>query len=73
MFGIRVVALVPKAVENNGIKPLIIHCIIPQQSFSEKCLDMSEVLKAFNYIRSQALNHCQFQEFIEETGEKIGP
>ncbi|GJQ84956.1 putative EPM2A (laforin) interacting protein 1 [Trypoxylus dichotomus] len=37
------VALVSKAVENGG--PLVLHCIIHQQSLCGKCLDMSEVLK----------------------------
>ncbi|CAL1295258.1 unnamed protein product [Larinioides sclopetarius] len=41
-----VVALVSKAVENDGgSKPLALHCIIHQQSLCGKCLDMSEVLK----------------------------
>ncbi|GFY78101.1 uncharacterized protein TNIN_9991 [Trichonephila inaurata madagascariensis] len=41
-----VVALVSKAVENDGgSKPLVLHCIIHQQSLCGKCLDMSEVLK----------------------------
>jgi hypothetical protein len=57
-----VVALVSKAVENNGgSKPLVLHCIIHQQSLCEKCLDMSEVLKpailVVNFIRSTGLNH----------------
>ncbi|CAH1107975.1 unnamed protein product [Psylliodes chrysocephalus] len=41
-----VVALVSKAVENvGGSNPLVLHCIIHQQSLCGKCLDMSEVLK----------------------------
>ncbi|GFR24566.1 general transcription factor II-I repeat domain-containing protein 2 [Trichonephila clavata] len=46
-----VVALVSKAVENDGgSKPLVLHCIIHQQSLCGKCLDMSEVLKpVINY------------------------
>ncbi|KAK4877398.1 hypothetical protein RN001_009904 [Aquatica leii] len=62
MCGINkeVVALVSKAVENDGgSKPLIVHCIIHQQC--AKCLVMSEVLKSIisvvNFIRSHALNH----------------
>ncbi|GFY76828.1 general transcription factor II-I repeat domain-containing protein 2B [Trichonephila inaurata madagascariensis] len=52
-----VVALVSKAVENDGgSKPLVLHCIIHQQSLCGKCLDMSEVLKpvisVVNFIRS---------------------
>ncbi|GFY77278.1 general transcription factor II-I repeat domain-containing protein 2 [Trichonephila inaurata madagascariensis] len=60
-----VVALVSKAVENDGgSKPLVLHCIIHQQSLCGKCLDMSEVLKpvisVVNFIRSTGLNHRQF-------------
>ncbi|GFY62360.1 general transcription factor II-I repeat domain-containing protein 2 [Trichonephila inaurata madagascariensis] len=71
-----VVALVSKAVENDGgSKPLVLHCIIHQQSLCGKCLDMSEVLKpvisVFNFIRSTGLNHRQFREFIEEIGENV--
>ncbi|GFS46095.1 general transcription factor II-I repeat domain-containing protein 2 [Trichonephila inaurata madagascariensis] len=65
------VAFVSKAVENDGgSKPLVLHCIIHQQSLCGKCLDMSEVLKpvisVVNFIRSTGLNHRQFREFIEE-------
>ncbi|GFQ68052.1 general transcription factor II-I repeat domain-containing protein 2 [Trichonephila clavata] len=70
-----VVALVSKAVENDGgSKPLVLHCIIHQQSLCGKCLDMSEVLKpvisTVNFIRSFGLNHRQF---IEEIGENDLP
>jgi hypothetical protein len=73
-----VVALVSKAVENDGgSKPLVLHCIIHQQSLCGKCLDMSEVLKpvisVVNFIRSTGLNHRQFREFIEEIGENDLP
>ncbi|GFS55224.1 general transcription factor II-I repeat domain-containing protein 2 [Trichonephila inaurata madagascariensis] len=66
-----VVALVSKAVENDGgSKPLVLHCIIHQQSLCGKCLDMSEVLKpvisVVNFIRSTGLNHRHFREFIGE-------
>ncbi|GFQ93767.1 general transcription factor II-I repeat domain-containing protein 2B [Trichonephila clavata] len=73
-----VVALVSKAVENDGgSKPLVLHYIIHQQSLCGKCLDMSEVLKpvisTVNFIRSFGLNHRQFRQFIEEIGEKDLP
>ncbi|CAL1278657.1 unnamed protein product [Larinioides sclopetarius] len=73
-----VVALVSKAVENDGgSKPLVLHCIIHQQSLCGKCLDMSEVLKpvisTVNFIRSLGLNHRQFRQFIEEIGENDLP
>ncbi|GFY79150.1 general transcription factor II-I repeat domain-containing protein 2 [Trichonephila inaurata madagascariensis] len=73
-----VVALVSKAVENDGgSKPLVLHCIIHQQSLCGKCLDMSEVLKkvisVVDFIRSTGLNHRQFREFIEEIGENDLP
>ena len=73
-----VVALVSKAVENDGgSKPLVLHCIIHQQSLCGKCLDMSEVLKpvisTVNFIRSFGLNHRQFRQFIEEIGENDLP
>ena len=69
-----VVAHVSKAVENDGgSKPLVLHCIIHQQSLCGKCLDMSEVLtpviSTANFIRSSGLNHLQYREFIEEIGE----
>ena len=72
------VALVSKAVENDGgSKPLVLHCIIHQQSLCGKCLDMSEVLKpvisTVNFIRSFGLNHRQFRQFIEEIGENDLP
>ncbi|KAK4871623.1 hypothetical protein RN001_015747 [Aquatica leii] len=50
MCGINkgVVALVLKTVKNDGgSKPLIVRCIIHQQSLCAKCLDMSEVLNIF--------------------------
>ncbi|UYV77791.1 EPM2AIP1 [Cordylochernes scorpioides] len=69
-----VVALVSKAVENDGgSKPLVLHCIIHHQSLCGKCLDMSDVLKpvisTVNFIRSFGLNHRQFRQFIAEIGE----
>ncbi|GFY54035.1 general transcription factor II-I repeat domain-containing protein 2 [Trichonephila inaurata madagascariensis] len=58
-------------------KPLVLHCIIPQQSLCGKCLDMSEVLKpvisVVNFIRSTGPNHRQFRGFIEEIGENDLP
>lgn len=42
----EVVALVSKTVEiDGGLKPLVLHYIIHQQSLCRKCFDMSEVLK----------------------------
>ncbi|UYV75703.1 EPM2AIP1 [Cordylochernes scorpioides] len=69
-----VVALVSKAVENDGgSKPLVLHCFIHQQSLCGKFLDMSDVLKpvisTVNFIRSFGLNHRQFRQFIAEIGE----
>ncbi|XP_071039533.1 general transcription factor II-I repeat domain-containing protein 2-like [Parasteatoda tepidariorum] len=73
-----VVDFVSKSVENDGgSKPLVLHCIIHQQSLCGKCLDMSEVLKpvisTVNFIRSFGLNHRQFRQFIAEIGENDLP
>ncbi|XP_042897913.1 general transcription factor II-I repeat domain-containing protein 2-like [Parasteatoda tepidariorum] len=73
-----VVALVSKAVENDGgSKPLVLYCIIHQQSLCGKCFDMSDVLKpvisTVNFIRSFGLNHRQFRQFIAEIGENDLP
>ncbi|XP_074026327.1 general transcription factor II-I repeat domain-containing protein 2-like [Leptinotarsa decemlineata] len=73
-----VVALVSKAVENDGgSKPLVLHCIIHQQFLCGKCLDMSEVLKpvisVVNFIISTGLNHRQFRGFIQHIGENDLP
>ncbi|GFQ66639.1 general transcription factor II-I repeat domain-containing protein 2 [Trichonephila clavata] len=65
-----VVSFVSKAVEiDGGSKPLVLHCIIHQQSLCGKCLDMSEVLKpvisTVNFIRSFGLNHRQSDNLLK--------
>ncbi|CAH1100697.1 unnamed protein product [Psylliodes chrysocephalus] len=65
-----VVALVSKAVENDGgLKPLDLHCIIHQQSLCGKGYVLKPVISVVNFIRSTRLIHRQFRKFIEEMGE----
>ncbi|GFY73356.1 general transcription factor II-I repeat domain-containing protein 2 [Trichonephila inaurata madagascariensis] len=73
-----VVTLVSKAVENvGGSKPIVLHCIIHQQSLCGKCLDMSQVLRpvisVLNCIRFTGLNKRQFREFIKDMEENDLP
>ena len=54
------------------LNALSIHCIMHQQALCWKDLDISCVLKpvvsAVSFIQGHALNHCQFQAFLEDIG-----
>lgn len=60
--------LVCKKVSEEGGKAIQLHCIIHQQVLCAKHLKydhvMKLVIKAINYIRSKALCHRQFQQFL---------
>ena len=51
-------------------KPIFLHCLIHQQALCLKYVDMSCVMKpvvsVVNFIRSHALNHRQFRDFLKE-------
>ncbi|KAK3702612.1 hypothetical protein RRG08_042602 [Elysia crispata] len=51
-------------------KPILLHCLIHQQALCLKYVDMScvitPVVSAVNIIRSHALNHRQFRDFLKE-------
>lgn len=53
--------------ENNVV---FLHCVIHQEALCKSALDMNHVLnvviKLVNSVRSRALNHRQFREFLEE-------
>ena len=54
--------------ENYGDKLIKLHCIIHQESLCAASLHMEEVMKVavkvVNYIKSNALNHRQFKQFL---------
>lgn len=65
------VALVQRKLEEEGVEDAIaLHCIIHQQALCSKILRfdkvMSDVVKMINLIRSKALKHRQFRDFLEE-------
>lgn len=53
-----------------GVKPKIFHCIIHQQALCGKHIEVVEVMnvvvKTVNFIRSSALRHRQFKNFLAE-------
>lgn len=55
---------------------IIIHCLIHQQNLCAKVLSMDHVMnivvKTVNYIRSHALSHRQFKEFLKELDSEYG-
>lgn len=56
--------------EKEGFKPMTLHCIIHQQALCGKTLDLScvmdPIISIVNFIRSSALRHRQFQDFLKE-------
>ncbi|PVD36572.1 hypothetical protein C0Q70_03557 [Pomacea canaliculata] len=62
--------VIRKVVESNGTELLRLHCIIHQQNLCGKVLNLDHVMKivvsTVNFIRSQALNHRTFKEFLTE-------
>ncbi|KAL4127519.1 hypothetical protein QTP88_011686 [Uroleucon formosanum] len=56
--------------EKEGFKPMTLHCIIHQQALCGKTLDLScvmdPIISTVNFIRSSALRHRQFQDFLKE-------
>uniref|UniRef100_A0A0L8FG52 SPIN-DOC-like zinc-finger domain-containing protein n=1 Tax=Octopus bimaculoides TaxID=37653 RepID=A0A0L8FG52_OCTBM len=54
----------------------IFHCIIHQENLCAKSLKfehvMSKVVSSINFIKHQALNHCQFKEFLEDIEAEYG-
>ena len=63
-------------VSEEGGKSVKLCCIIHQQVLCAKHLQyehiMKPVVKAINYIRSRALCHRQFQQFLEEIDAEYG-
>lgn len=55
---------------------IIIHCLIHQQNLCAQVLSMDHVMqvviKTVNYIRSHALPHRQFKEFLKELDSEYG-
>jgi hypothetical protein len=52
------------------------HCIIHQQNLCAKILNMpnvtTPVIKLINFLKSRALNHRQFNEFLKDLGSEYG-
>lgn len=55
---------------------IVIHCLIHQQNLCAQVLSMDHVMqvviKTVNYIRSHALSHRQFKEFLKELDSEYG-
>ncbi|XP_053505708.1 general transcription factor II-I repeat domain-containing protein 2A isoform X1 [Ictalurus furcatus] len=68
--------LVCNKVSEEGGKAIKLHCIIHQQVLCAKHLKydhaMKPVIKAINYIRSKALCHRQFQQFLLDIQAEYG-
>ncbi|XP_037129559.1 general transcription factor II-I repeat domain-containing protein 2A-like [Syngnathus acus] len=65
------VALVQRKLEEEGVEDAIaLHCIIHQQALCSKIMRfgnvMSDVVRIINHIRSRALKHRQFRDFLAE-------
>jgi len=64
---------------SNGTKRddlIIIHCLIHQQNLCAKVLSMNHVMqvviKTVNYIRSHALQHRRFKDYLKELDSEYG-
>lgn len=68
--------LISNKVSEEGGKAVKLHCIIHQQVLCAKHLQyehvMGPVIKSINYIRSRALCHRQFQQFLSEIHAEYG-
>lgn len=72
---------VVKLIENDAIatgnfKLMKYHCIVHQENLCSKSLKIDNVMKIIietvNFIRSNALNHRQFQEFLKSIDSEYG-
>lgn len=63
-------------VEERHKAPMIFHCIILQEALCCKVLVwkdvMNIVVSTVNYMRKNALTHCQFTMFLEECDAVYG-
>lgn len=63
-----------RGIKTNDI--FVIHCFIHQHNLCARALSMNHVMnvviKIVNYIRSHALQHRQFKEFISELSSEYG-
>ena len=59
-----------KVLEANGGQSVLFHCIIHQQALCGKALNwrhvMSVVVSNVNFIKNDALNHCQILTFLAD-------
>ncbi len=68
--------LICNKVSKEGSKAIKLHCIIHQQILCTKHLKydhvMKPVIKTIHFIRSKALCHCQFKQFLLNIQAKYG-
>jgi hypothetical protein len=74
-----VVAKIQSELSSRNIKNenfLVFHCILHQQNLCVKSVKFKEIMKTVvscvNYIKSKALNHRQFKQFLEELETEYG-
>ena len=62
--------VIRKVIASGGTEPLQLHCIIHQHNLCGKVLNLDHVMKIVvsteNFIKSQALNHRTFKDFLAE-------